>query len=127
MRSQLSPKPHELIDINSQICTSTGIYSEPSLGIIDHRLTAVIPVVNPVDPTHTTWPETVKKGDVIEYSITSSRSGEVAVHGLMDPKIVSVGEVTRVKFRAIYSGRFPLHFHGANGSHFAVAEIHVMP
>lgn len=116
-----------LIDFNSSICTSAGVKSAPLLGNIDRRLTAAIPEANPADPTLTAETYSVKKGAIIEYEVTSTRAGEITVHGLLEPQALVVGSVTKVVFRAFYSGRFPLHFHGTDGSHFAVSEIHVMP
>ena len=37
------------------------------------------------------------------------------------------GERATLRFRAIYSGRFPLHFHGVDGSHIGVWALNVSP
>ncbi len=67
------------------------------------------------------------KGDVVRVSVSSPRDGGIAVHGLMDVRPISAGQRVSIEFRAIYSGRFPVHFHGADGSHFEIAAIEVMP
>ena len=67
------------------------------------------------------------KGDVVRVAVTSPRDGGVAVHGLMDVRPIHAGESITVEFRAIYSGRFPIHFHGVDGSHVEIAAIEVLP
>jgi len=67
------------------------------------------------------------KGDVIGVNVSTPRPGSIAVHGLMDTKKATVGAMTSGSFRAIYTGRFPLHFHGADGSHFEIAVVEVGP
>jgi hypothetical protein len=69
----------------------------------------------------------VAKGDVVEFAVASPRPGRVAVHGLFDAEPVQVGTVVKVAFRAVYTGRFPLHFHGSDGSHFEIAALEVLP
>jgi hypothetical protein len=69
----------------------------------------------------------VRQGDVVRVQVRSPRAGGVAVHGLLDTTPVVTGSEITVAFRAIYSGRFPLHFHGADGSHFEVMVFQVMP
>ena len=67
----------------------------------------------------------IVKGDVVEFAVSSPRAGALAVHGLFDPRPVAPGDVVKVAFRAIYTGRFPLHFHGDDGSHFEIAALEV--
>lgn len=90
-----------------------------------HRYHALVPADNPgIVLSATAYP--IYKGDVIEFDIQSSRAGKVAVHGFHDLQSVLVGGTTKIAFRAIYSGRFPLHFHGIDGSHFELAALEVM-
>jgi hypothetical protein len=71
--------------------------------------------------------QTIKQGDVVEFVMTSRRPGAVVVHGLTDEHRVAANQQTSLQFRAIYSGRFPLHFHGDDGSHFELMALDVMP
>ena len=90
-----------------------------------HRYQALVPADNPRNGLYATaYP--VRKGDVIEFEIQSSRAGKVAVHGFHDLQSVRVGGPTTIAFRAIYSGRFPVHFHGIDGSHFELAALEVL-
>lgn len=65
------------------------------------------------------------KGQIVSFVVSTSRSGAVGVHGLSEIEAIHAGATTRVTFRAIYSGRFPLHFHGTDGSHFELAAVEV--
>ena len=68
---------------------------------------------------------TVHPGDVVEFRVTSPRTGALAVHGLSELVRIAPETVGVVRFRAIYAGRFPLHFHGLDQSHFEVAVVEV--
>jgi len=67
------------------------------------------------------------QGDVVRVTVRSSRAGSVIVHGLMDARTIDSAGTVTVAFRAIYAGRFPLHFHGLDGSHFEVLAFEVRP
>jgi hypothetical protein len=67
------------------------------------------------------------QGDVVRVSVASPREGGVAVHGLFDVRPIAAGGHVTIEFRAIYSGRFPIHFHGADGSHIEIAAFEVRP
>lgn len=67
------------------------------------------------------------QGDVVRVTVASPREGAVAVHGLLDVRPMAARQQVTVEFRAIYSGRFPVHFHGADGSHLQIAAIEVAP
>jgi hypothetical protein len=92
----------------------------------DVQFNATVPFTNPTD-----WvvasSVAAAKGDVVRVSVTSPRDGGIAVHGLMDLRPMHARDRITVEFRAIYSGRFPIHFHGADGSHFEIAAIEVLP
>lgn len=67
----------------------------------------------------------VQSGDVLKLTVSSHQAGAVGVHGLSTIEAIHPGESVVIKFRAIYSGRFPLHFHGTDGSHFELMAINV--
>lgn len=92
----------------------------------DRRFEIVVPKSSPtsfVSPRE----ETVRQGDVIEFAVTSPRPGAVVVHGFFDPQPIPTSGRVTVAFRAIYSGRFALHFHGNDGSHFELMALNVLP
>ena len=67
----------------------------------------------------------VRLGDVVRLSVFSDQTGAAGVHGLSTIDPVHQGETVAIKFRAVYSGRFPLHFHGTGGSHFELMVLNV--
>ena len=69
----------------------------------------------------------IARGEVVEFRITAPIEGAASVHGLSDLVLMKAGERATLRFRAIYSGRFPLHFHGADGSHIGVWALDVAP
>jgi len=92
----------------------------------NEHFAVTVPLATPSDPL-SAQVLTARQDDVVEYKVFALRPGAVAVHGLLDPVSVDVGGRTTVAFKAIYSGRFPLHFHGEDGSHFELAGLNVMP
>lgn len=66
-----------------------------------------------------------RKGDVVKLTVSSQHAGAVGVHGLSTIDAIHPGKSVVIKFRAIYSGRFPLHFHGTDGSHFELMSINI--
>jgi hypothetical protein len=70
-------------------------------------------------------PQQVRQGQVVEFRVRSAREGALAVHGLTDVIRVRAGQDVVVRFKALYGGRFPLHFHGPDLSHFEVAVLEV--
>ena len=94
---------------------------------IDRHYSVGVPLETPQMGMPSAAVHAIAKGDVVQFEVVSPRPGKVAVHGLLDAETVQVGSVVRVTFRAIYSGRFPLHFHGADGSHFEIAALEVLP
>jgi hypothetical protein len=81
------------------------------------------PRVGDMAPTRAT----VHQRDVVRVSVASPRDGAVTVHGLSDLQPISADGHVTFEFRAIYSGRFPVHFHGMDGSHIEIAAFEVMP
>jgi hypothetical protein len=81
------------------------------------------PRVGDMAPTRAT----VHQHDVVRVSVASPRDGAVTVHGLSDLHPISADGHVTFEFRAIYSGRFPVHFHGMDGSHIEIAAFEVMP
>jgi hypothetical protein len=106
--------------------STTPVEARVSDEAADLRLSVVVPEHAPTGPLDAKA-QTAKKGQVIAYDILSRQTGAVAVHGLLEPVPVQAGQTIHVVFRAIYSGRFPLHFHGADGSHFEIAGMDVLP
>lgn len=110
----------------SSLCLTAS--SAPKVAVAvgaDHVFVVQVPNETPTFGTLAAQSFAVKKDDVIEFDVSTARSGAVAVHGLFDPLTVIPGAVTRVKLKAIYSGRFPLHFHGDDGSHFEIAALEI--
>ena len=93
----------------------------------DRRYAVEVPVANREFGQAADRSFSIVQGDVVRFTVSSPRPGMVAVHGLMDVVPVQVDGVVTVAFRALYSGRFPLHFHGADGSHFEIVALDVMP
>ena len=93
----------------------------------DERYDARVPKTNPPEGIPQAESHPVTQGDVVEFEVTSGRPGTIAVHGFTDLQPVVVGGVATIAFRTIYSGRFPLHFHGTDGSHIEIAALEVMP
>jgi hypothetical protein len=92
----------------------------------DHIYPVAVPRENPVSVLSATE-HTISQGEVVEFAVTTRRPGFVIVHGLSDPLPLNVAGTTLVSFRAIYSGRFALHFHGDDGAHFELTSLNVMP
>lgn len=92
----------------------------------DRLFRLTVPALAPADIL-SARDETIKQGDVVEIVVTSQRPGAVIVHGLTDEKPVGADGQVIIKFRAIYSGRFPLHFHGDDGVHLDLMSLNVMP
>ena len=94
----------------------------------DHRIDVRVPRTSTAPDldgdAHATQ---VARGDVVEFRIIAPIEGAASVHGLSDLVLMKAGERATLRFRAIYSGRFPLHFHGADGSHIGVWALNVSP
>lgn len=91
---------------------------------VSHRANVVVPDIHPA-PGSDTSSVAARKGEAVELLVYSRFPGAVGVHGLSDIEPIHPGEPVAVRFRAIYSGRFPLHFHGIDSSHFELLVIDV--
>jgi len=92
----------------------------------DHVYPVAVPQEDPVSVLSATE-HTISQGQVVEFAVTTRRAGFVIVHGLSDSLPLDVAGTTHVSLRAMYSGRFALHFHGDDGSHFELTSLNVMP
>jgi hypothetical protein len=92
----------------------------------DHVYNVAVPQVTPLSFLSATE-HTIHQGEVVQFVVTTDRPGAVIVHGLSDMLPLDVKGTTLVAFKAAYSGRFALHFHGDDGSHFELAALNVMP
>jgi hypothetical protein len=92
----------------------------------DHVYRVAVPQVTPLNFLRATE-HTISQGEVVQFAVTTDRSGFVIVHGLSDLLPLDVKGTTLVSFKAVYSGRFALHFHGSDGSHFELTSLNVMP
>jgi hypothetical protein len=91
------------------------------------QLSAAVPPDSALTTDADFVPVAATQGDVVRVTVASPREGGVAVHGLLDVRPIAARDRVTVEFRAIYSGRFPIHFHGADGSHLQIAAIEVAP
>ncbi len=66
-----------------------------------------------------------REGDIVKLTVSSRTPGAVGVHGLSTIQPIYPGKPVVVEFRAIYTGRFPVHFHGIDGAHFELLSINV--
>ena len=111
-----------------QFCTTAPVQARAtSADRPDRHYVVEVPRETPVTGMQANTVHSIAMSDVVEFRVSSSRPGQIAVHGLLDVVPVQVDGVVTVVFRAIYSGRFPLHFHGADGSHFEIAALEVLP
>ena len=114
--------------ISLQFCATNAPDARvTSIDKIDRYYSVGVPLETPLMGMSSAAAHSIAKGDVVQFEVISPRPGKVAVHGLLDAKTVQAGSVVRVTFRAVYTGRFPLHFHGADGSHFEIAALEVLP
>jgi hypothetical protein len=116
-------------DLYAQFCTPVpGAAVVPERVSADHRIDVRVPL-SAMAPeldgdSHATQ---ILRGEVVELRITAPIEGAASVHGLSDLVRMPAGGQARLRFRAIYSGRFYLHFHGADGSHFGVWALNISP
>ena len=113
----------------AQFCTPVPAAAlAPDADPSDHRIDVLVPrdIVAP-DLDGAAHATRIARGEVVEFRITAPIEGAASVHGLSDLVLMKAGERATLRFRAIYSGRFPLHFHGADGSHIGVWALDVAP
>ena len=90
-------------------------------------MSVAVPLKDPAIGEMSATSAIATQGDVVRVSVASPREGGVAVHGLYDVRPIAADGRVTIEFRAIYSGRFPIHFHGADGSHIEIASFEVRP
>lgn len=94
----------------------------------DEIIDAIVPMSNPdsaVLDEQKQRSRKVGKNQVIEFRVSSGRKGALAVHGLSELVRIDPSRAEVVRFKAIYSGRFPLHFHGEDMSHFEISVLEI--
>jgi hypothetical protein len=109
----------------ASLCTSDQPFSTELLGEPRHRFEVGVPLRTPLPGQGEAPSFTVSRGDILQVRVDAARGGHVAVHGILEEHRVKVNDAIHVKLQARYSGRFPLHFHGDDGSHFEVAVFEV--
>ena len=75
----------------------------------------------------TSPPFDLQQRQAVRLTVRSALAGAVGIHGLTDIKPVKAGESVDLPFRAIHGGRFPIHFHGLDGTHFEFGAVEVRP
>ncbi|WP_454738771.1 hypothetical protein [Cupriavidus necator] len=65
------------------------------------------------------------QGEIVRLTIPGGQPGAVGMHGLTEIVPIHAGETITIAFRTIYAGRFPLHFHGIDGSHLELVSLEV--
>lgn len=109
------------------ICSSTSPFtSEAELGEPAKFFEATVPDSNPL-PNATAPAYEVAQGEVIQVRVGTGRPGSVAMHGILEGHALRTHDYVFVRLKVKYSGRFPLHFHGKDGSHFEIAVFEVSP
>ncbi|MCE4547961.1 MULTISPECIES: hypothetical protein [Burkholderiaceae] len=98
----------------------------PNDAAINNAISVEVPAVPPRFENEASRVILVKKGDVVRLDVQSPVEGAVGVHGLSEIAPILSGSATSLTFRAIYAGRFPLHFHGVDGSHFELVALHII-
>lgn len=93
----------------------------------DDHFDVRVPDVDPPEGLPFATSRPVREGEVVEFTVSSRRAGQLAVHGLTDMEPIAAGGSRTFAFRAIYSGRFPLHFHGPQGQHVEIAALDILP
>ncbi len=94
--------------------------------VADYQISVTVPSATPKAISFGNSTVThIQEGKIVEFRVSSPREGALAVHGLSSFVLITPGAEAVVRFRAIYSGRFSLHFHGADGSHFEAAVLEI--
>lgn len=126
---RLIPAANPTVDMLAAFCISPPAAAVVPLDTpADVMIRVLVPSETPVNPIldeRVAIPVEVRRNAVLEFDVQSPRRGGLAVHGLSDLVRVERGQRVKVRLRAIYSGRFPLHFHGIDGSHFEITVVEV--
>jgi hypothetical protein len=67
------------------------------------------------------------QGDVLTLVVAAHRPGTLAIHGYEQEIALKPGGEVTLTFTADRVGRYPVHLHGADGSHTPVAALEVQP
>jgi len=121
------PAPFDPLADAASICTPEHPFATEVLGEPTHRFEVKVPLQTPLPGQGEAPSFAVARGDILQVRVDAPRGGLVAVHGILEEHRVKVDDAIHVKLQARYSGRFPLHFHGDDGSHFEVAVFEVAP
>lgn len=70
---------------------------------------------------------TVQQGDAASFTVVAPRTGKLALHGYTEDMPLVENQPLTFTLKAELSGRFPMHIHGADGSHTEVANVEVLP
>jgi hypothetical protein len=112
-------------DVARQFCALPSPQAQVGLEAIpDKEVKVQVPDENIPDPVNSPAID-VRLGDIVKLTVRSEQAGAAGVHGLSTIEAIHPGESIAIRFRAIYSGRFPLHFHGTDGSHFELMAINI--
>jgi hypothetical protein len=93
---------------------------------VDRELHALVPTEPPLPDSIQHLVE-LAKGSVVSISVSSPHAGAVGIHGLTDIAPIYPGKSVVLTFRAAFTGRFPLHFHGIDGAHFEISSLEIRP
>lgn len=119
----------EAEDFYADICTAVPAQAAVGANVTaDLQRVIGVPASTPEIPfldADASAPIRVRRGEVVELRIESPREGAVGVHGLSEIARIQAGQAILLRFRAIYEGRFPVHFHGRDKSHFEIAVLEI--
>lgn len=95
---------------------------------IDRRIVGTVPDMPRAFGDAAPVEYTLTQGQVVQVTVDSPRlNGNLAIHGLTGMSPIRGGGRTQFEFRSLYSGRFPVHFHGEDGSHFEIIALDIQP
>lgn len=97
----------------------------PATTNADKVFSVVVPSTNPGPEATSMTSLAIRPNEVIEFRVATPRIGAIAVHGLSELVRLEPGTTGVVRMRAIYEGRYSLHFHGLDQSHFEIAVLEV--
>ena len=117
------------LDLVRQFCAPAPSETLIAKGVgADRHFDLRVPTKPPTaEASFTTMAHPVRQHDVISLTVTSPIYGAVGIHGITAIEEVTQGQRVDLAFRAVYSGRFAVHFHGVDGSHYELAALEVAP
>jgi hypothetical protein len=119
--------PFTAEDIATQFCVTRPAESQPSPDQLPSVEASIEVPEGAPGPAFVPRVVRAKRADVLRIFVKSPVAGAVGVHGLSEILAIHPGQTVTVTFRAIYTGRFPLHFHGVDGSHYELLSVEVPP